>query len=46
MNDRGGFPLTFSLSDIEINDCATVGVTKTRLLLPLAIHLSTVFHLS
>ena len=46
MNDRGGFPLTFSLSHVKINDCATVGVTRTHLLLPLAIYLSTVFHLS
>ena len=29
VSDKGGFPLTFYLSDIEINDCATVGITKT-----------------
>lgn len=45
-DDRGGFLLTCWLSDIEINDCATAAVTKTHLLIPLAIYLSTVFHLS
>lgn len=40
-DDRGGFLLTFWLSDIEINDGASVGLTKTHLLIPLAIYFST-----
>lgn len=42
MNDMGAFLLTFSLSDIEINGCTTVGITKTCLLISLIIYFSTV----